>query len=268
MGFRGFELGVSRAPFRLKNALALADKHSTRFCSLHNICSENRIDPENLRGHWLSSFDEEKRRIAVDSTLESARLGKELGVSAVVLHLGPVIELQGRSLQRKLFAAASSGNAAFADKLLKQRAELAPRVQESACRSLSEICDKIDDVALCIENPYFFYEIPRPDELSAIFDRVDAANLFHWHDFGHAHVLHLLGVADRTEWFERFQQRIYGAHIHDASGLCDHKPPGYGEIDLRSLLSRLPERALRVIEVSGEFSADDVRSGLRLLQKL
>jgi len=267
LGFRRFELGVVGGRFRLRKAIALAERLGISYCSVHNVCCEGRVPPANRRGDWLSSCDEEQRREGVHATLKTAAVARELGVGAIVLHLGHTgyhAPISRQQLIRKVQA----GEGAEVHRLLAQRNQAAAAPLDAACRSLEELCSQVSDLALCIETPYHWCDMPLPAELDAVFSRVQAANLRYWHDFGHGHANELLDIAKQTDWLHRFRDKLYGVHLHDAVGLRDHRPPGYGEIDFPSLLPIVPRAALKVIELSSEFNIDELHSGLRFCQQL
>ena len=92
--------------------------------------------------------------------------------------------------------------------------------------------------------------------------------LMYWHDTGNAHVQEKLGLAPQEQWFDRFGSRIAGVHLHDASGLETHLPPGVGEIDFRRVREGLPEEALRILELSPGQGLDAARMGRDELRKM
>jgi sugar phosphate isomerase/epimerase len=275
MGFGAVEIGVSPARFRLRKARKLLDQLELRVVSVHNVCSERKLDPENQRGDWLASPDPETRRQGVEATLESIENAKALGAAAVVLHMGSLPieakwdkqELLYRLIRGGEEVARESG--ATIEGLLAEREPLAPAHLEAASQSLAELLERSQGIQLGIECRMGWHELPSLDELGVLLARLPDPRLGYWHDAGHAAVQEFLGLAGQHEWLRRHGRRTLGVHLHDVrERVRDHYPPGQGEVDFATLLSLLPREALRVLEINSQFIAEEVVLGKRRIEEL
>ena len=71
----------------------------------------------------------------------------------------------------------------------------------------------------------------------------------YWHDVGHAEVLHRLGFINRHAWLDALSERCIGAHLHDVSGIGDHRSPGDGDVDWGYIprgIAHLPRYTLEI----------------------
>ena len=270
MGFQAIEIGVSDAKFRLKKVKKCLEKVPLKVVSVHNVCTGRKLDPSNRRGDWLASTDDGRRRAGVEATLESIENAKALGASAVVLHLGS-LPIEGKWEKQEALrrlAAGEAGEVSAAD-LLAERERVAPARLEAACRSLAELLERSSGVALGIECRMGWHELPSLAELGAILERFPDPRVGYWHDVGHAVIQDTLRLADQHEWLRRHGARTLGIHLHDVrDGYRDHYPPGLGEVEFEPLLGLLPEGAIRVMELSSGFIAEEVTLGRTRLEEM
>ncbi len=276
MGFEGVEIGVGDAvPFRLREARKALKSTELKVVSVHNVCAERKLDPSNRRGDWLGSTDEERRREGVEATLESIENAKALGSDAIVLHIGSLPVEEKWEKQSLLYHLARGGRAVEAEagvsreEILAERGPLAAAHLDAASRSLEELLAKSSGVRLGIECRLGWHELPSLDELGALLGRFPDPRVGYWHDVGHAAIQDFLGVADQFEWLRRSGSRTIGAHLHDVRDRQhDHFPPGLGELNLEAVARLLPPGALRVMEVSANFIAEEVVLGRRRLEEI
>jgi sugar phosphate isomerase/epimerase len=275
MGFEGVEIGVSRARFRLKKVQKLLKEVPLKVVSVHNVCTERRLDPANRRGDWLASTDEEERRKALEATLESIENAKALGARAIVLHLGS-LPIEARwDKQELLYQLIAGGEEAGAEpgltreEVLAERDEQAEAHLEAACRSLAELLERSSGVQLGIESRMGWHELPSLGELGVLLERFPDPRVGYWHDVGHAVIQDYLGLAGQCEWLLRHGDRTIGIHLHDViDGVRDHYPPGLGQVDFEPILELLPDRAIQVMEIESSFIAEEIVLGKRRLEEL
>ena len=277
MGFGAVELGVSGMRFRLRRVQKLLKAVPLKIVSIHNVCTERRAPPANQRGDWLGSPDPEQRAAGVAATRETIEHAEALGAAAVVLHMGsPPIEQrhEKRELLARLVAGGERAPAQLGvtvDDILAERRELAPRHVEAACRSLAELLEGDSKVTLGIECRVGYHEIPSFEELGALLDRFPDPRVGYWHDVGHAVIQQATGSVEHLEWLRRFGGRTVGCHLHDVvrrERLVDHYPPGSGQVDFAAVLELVPPEALRVVEVSSDFLAEEVAKGKRHIEEI
>ncbi|MFW6161506.1 MAG: sugar phosphate isomerase/epimerase family protein [Planctomycetota bacterium] len=276
MGFEAVEIGVSDARFRRKKALKFLKRSSLAVVSVHNVLSEGKVDPANRWGDWLASPDPAKRRKGLDATLQTLDHAEALGARAVVLHLGaPLFEDRGEKQQ--LLYRLGGGSPRVADELgvsiadvLAERQAVAPRYLDAACQSLAELLDYNSPVKLGVECRMGWHELPNLEELGLLLDRFPDPRVGYWHDVGHAVLRSAMGLEGRLEWLERHGDRTVGVHLHDVVSrgvrLLDHYPPGLGSVHFQPLARLVPRNALRVMEVSSRFIAEEVLMGRSCLE--
>ena len=136
-------------------------------------------------------------------------------------------------------------------------------------KSLKELLDYAgrSGIKLSLENRYHFMDIPTLDEMDRLLQLGDEDRIGMQFDVGHAFVMDRLGFMPFMEWLDRFGTRIFGVHLHDVRGLEDHFAPGLGNIDFDILAKYIPSTAIRTLEIRGNNSEDEIRSGMEILNK-
>ncbi|MGI8926856.1 MAG: sugar phosphate isomerase/epimerase family protein [Tepidiformaceae bacterium] len=206
----------------------------------------------------LASIHPIERRAAVEYARASIGWAARIGVRHVVVHLGAVWDENGmfpEELQmRQMFDAGRAAEEQFA-KLRKgaieRRALSAGPFLAAARHSLLELLQVAGPhgITIGIENRYHYHEIPLPDEYDALLEGLTNDQAGHWHDTGHAEVLHRLGFVDRHAWLDRLSTHTVGAHLHDVLGIGDHRAPGHGDVDwgyISAGLQHLPRYTLEI----------------------
>ena len=271
IGFGAFEVGVSSVGTSKKDILDWQKRLNPRVVSVHNLFADKPVDPENRRGDFLASPDEKKRLETIELTLETANLAQELGAKAVVLHAGYIEdkclkESYGDFKKRWHRGKECRHLKVRRDDLHKMRARYARDYVERVIRSLKTLCRRDREVLFCLEPRVYFYEFPNLREMEEIFDRVKEDNLRYWHDTGHCQVQENLGFARQEDWLKAFGKRMVGVHLHDVRLLEDHFPPGTGDVDFSLVKKYLTEETIKVVEVRGNVSGEELREGLDFLE--
>ncbi len=125
------------------------------------------------------------------------------------------------------------------------------------------------DIKICIENRYYFREIPNFRELGVFFELFSASkHLFYWHDVGHAQVRENLGFEKHLDYLNSYADKIFGIHLHDTQGACDHMVPGDGDFNFSLLKPYLKKNTIKVIEVHQPASGKAIMSSIDYLIKL
>ncbi len=188
----------------------------------------------------LASLDEDERKAAVDYAGLSIEWAARVGAKKLVVHLGQVSDVPEQFEEelemRRMFDSGRAEDERFPElreqAIARRRLSAEPHL-ESARRSLLELVRLAEPhgVAIGLENRYHYHEIPHPDEYEPLLDGLVPEQAGYWHDTGHAEVLHRLGFLDRHVWLNRWSERCIGAHLHDISGIGDHRSPGDGDTD-------------------------------------
>ena len=281
LGFDAFELNHQISEEMVRGAALPPDG----IPSVHAPCPTN----PRTRNAQLSSLDKEERAHAVEATTASIQLAGQIGAQAVVIHAGrvavnPMLDTELRALYDRGQRAASQYKDLKAE-LAEERARHAGRHVDAVRWSLERLAAVADaaGVKLGLEVPFFYYEIPLPDEAAQLLQEFGGPLAF-WLDIGHAYVLEELGFVDHGEWLSGFGEQVIGVHLHDVrvvreppkpvdqtisdARLQDHVTPGTGVVDFAEVLRRAPAYAIFTCEFDAHNSPDEVKAGLAYLREL
>ncbi len=258
----------------LDELLPLIDRGVLTVTSIHNVCP--RIEPPGRSEPELSDPDESKRKLAVGYAERSIATAHRVGAEAVVLHLGTVPGLE--PLERplvELYRAGATGGGDFAaarERFADERRRLSAPHLEACGRSLLELSECIErrslPVRLGLETPYHHYGIPTLEEYDALFGRFGNLPIGLWYDTGHVEAQASLGFIAPRAPLARHGTRLLGLHLHDSTGLDDHRVPGDGSIDFAALVPWLREATLRVLEYGRTIQPiEHIADGIAFLQR-
>lgn len=222
----------------------------------------------------LASTDEDERRAAIDYTKGSIDFTKSVGGRAVVVHLGgvgtPMFE-QERELRRLFDSGTRDGEHVeeLRAAIIAKRAEEAAPWVEQARKTLRELTAhaEANGIAIGIENRLHYHEIPQPAEAEMLLADYSTDVAGYWHDVGHAEVQWRLGLVDKRLWLNTNGVRTIGTHLHDVTGLADHRAPGHGDVEWDYVRDGLPATAMRVFEINQSQPADAVRAAIPFLRE-
>ncbi|MFC2140366.1 sugar phosphate isomerase/epimerase family protein [Candidatus Auribacterota bacterium] len=276
MGFISFEIGISSAVISTREILKWHENTKANIVSVHNLFVDEPLQPENARGDFLASLNEDNRIRTVEYTLKTAGLAKQLGAKAVVLHGGyidnPQLKDGYKELKEKFYHNIDNAPAKelneLRQKLIKIRTKLASAYVENLIKSLRSLCKVEKEIFFCLEPRVHFYEIPNFEEMKEIFNRVHAKNLGYWHDIGHCQIQETLGFSRQEDWLQIFGQHMVGIHFHDVKKLRDHLPLGMGNIDYSFLSKYLTDDVVRVLEVNNQVTEEELSASMKYLRRL
>jgi sugar phosphate isomerase/epimerase len=268
LGFRQFELN-HQVNSKMLNGL---DFNRFRITSVHEPCpSDITTDSLKARNWLVSALDEDCRRQGVRAARRSIDLARQIGAHMIVVHLGRVdVDAQ---MERKLWDLFEAGKVetlpyeALKEEIIAARAAQAGANLDAVRRSLVDLAEYAGhaDIQLGLENRYHYLEIPLPHEMDMLLELADDGRLGFWYDVGHAQVFDRLGFYSHETWLRRYAPRMLGAHLHDVRGLQDHLAAGLGEVDWEMVAAYLPEEVLRVCEVRGHNTPDQMTSAMQFL---
>jgi sugar phosphate isomerase/epimerase len=250
---------------------------AVRVLSVHNYTPLDEGEQATSRGGDklnLASPDEALRQEAVRLTRRSLELGRSLGAKALVLQMGEtdmtrdyfgeladIVKMEGVTsdravgLRRRVKATRDAGKGPYLEAAVRSLCELLPFAEAAG-------------IVLGIENRYYYHQVPLPDEIPGFLDRLKSPYVGYWHDIGHAHVMEALGFMCHREILDSLSRSLIGIHIHDALFIRDHKAPGTGEIPLKSILSKIPADAIKIVELAGTVPRADILGAIPLLEKM
>ncbi len=271
LGIDKLEAGYLLNEQQLRELADLLDQGGFEVVSIHNFCPI----PAQHSCAWgddalLSSPDEEKRKEGIAATLTTLAWAERLGARVVVMHLGEITMDKASYQAAKQMVADEHRHSvalrrAVAATKREREARAAPHLA-AIRRSLEAICARLPKgVVLGLENRYDYVSIPNLHEMQHLLAEYGAA-VGYWHDVGHAHMQEFMGFYERGAYMRTLGERLVGAHIHDAAGASDHRPPGQGEIDFASLVQPLmADAVLRVLEFHPRVTRDEAAAGIEFL---
>jgi len=275
MGFSAIELSVEITEEMLDEISALYKKGKIKIVCLHNFCPKLTRVPLGrslLRAYLFSGIDREERNKAIELTKRTIDFAHLLNAEAVLIHAGEVT-IENRA--KEIFDCWAKGEKArwksSMSRVLSEREREKAMYLEDTLRSLEEISNYSErfNIKLGIENRFFPHEIPSFEEIRTILDHFRGRNLFYWHDTGHARVAQKLGLVDSDETFlKEYSDRLLGVHLHDIIDFSDHRSPGTGEIDFRSVSNYLNRHTIKVLEPHAISSRAEVIHSRSYLESL
>ncbi len=277
LGFGDAELSFNIGPDMIQGIKRAVDEGLIRISSIHNTCPTPDGLPrfQALPDHYsMSSAESDKRALAVKFAKKSLDTARLLGARVLVLHCGRV-EIPDRTRQMIELADAGLLNSREFQEIrthaILERERASAPFLENTLRSLEEISDyaKVSGILLGIENRFYYREIPAFDEIAVILDKLKGANLFYWHDTGHAQIMNALGLGPpQKESLAAFGDSIIGFHLHDVSGLKDHLAPSKGTIDFKIFSPYLKKDVIKVIEAHSPADTIDIDNSRKMLVSL
>ena len=276
LDIRGVELDY-RLEAKLFHVLKpLLKQARIKVTSLHNYCPFPQLIPKvRPSGDYfrLSALDKEERRLAVAWTLKTMEQAHDLEAGAVVLHCGGVQMDAQREAVYQCYAvqgASSDALCKLMDAELEQRSMRLGPYMDALLFSIEKLLPAAErfQVTLGLENRYHYDELPGYEEMALLLQEFKGGPVGYWHDCGHGHIQECLGLPSQYQWLQRFGDRLVGAHLHDAKGLDDHRPPGSGEIDLTTVLTKLDDARPMVVEVAPGTALDKIEKGIEFLRNL
>lgn len=277
LGFNTVELSFNLTEGIVRDIAELAEEKQIKVRSLHNYCPvpEGLSRQEALPDCFsLASLDPEQRQKAIKYTKISIDTAFRLKAEAVVLHCGRV-EIPDRTRELFVFYDNKSGLSSapalrLKDEMRREREERISGHLDAALKSLEELVDYSTrlKVKLGIENRFYFREIPSFEETAKILERFQGANVFYWHDTGHAQLWENLGFLRHQDYLERYQQSLLGLHLHDIKGTQDHLAPGTGDYDFSVLKPYFKKDTIKTLEAHHPASPREIVRAREFLEGL
>lgn len=276
LGFDGLEIG-----YRLRAELvpAISARVAKGEIAVQSVHAFGPVPQDVKAGHpelyTIAEADEDKRKTAIQKVLDVMESARSLGALAVVLHAGRVREISAAWAWVHGRIATDSASGFFyrrrRRKMEALRAQLLPSYLNALHKSLDELLPRFAEagVNLCLENLPSWDAIPQPDEMAALMRDYAGSSLRAWYDIGHGQVMENAGMGTMAGTARDLAGSIRGVHIHDVCGPAgDHQAPGMGGIDFASISLFAGEQYIRVFEPAAGIPAQDLASGIALLNHL
>ena len=253
----------------------LLEHHNVTISSIHAPAPLIRDATDRANSSLnLAALDEDERRAAIDYTVGSIEFTKRVGGKFVVVHLGAIgndMFPDERELRRLYDAGTREGERVeeLRAAIIRHRAEERGPWLEKARATLRELAGHAAraGVRLGLENRLHYHEFPQYDEAAELLAELPPDFAGYWHDVGHAEVLWRLGLVDKRKWLDTNGSRCIGAHLHDVTGLADHRAPGNGDVDWSYIAAGIPNGALRVFEINQSQPPEAVANAIPFLRE-
>ena len=272
MGYDAIEIAHSTAEAPFERLLSYP---GVPISSIHAPAPLVRDGANRANGSLnLASLDDDERRAAIGYTKKTIDLTKQAGGRYVVVHLGgvgrPMFDAE-KEMRRLYDSGTRDGERMdeLRDVCYRQRAETAEPWLEQARATLRELAEHAEahEIGLGIENRLHYHEIPLPAEAEWLCAGYAPEVVGYWHDVGHAEVQARLGLVSKRLWLDTNGVRTLGSHLHDVTGLADHRAPGNGDVDWSYIAAGLPAGALRVFEINQGQPAAGVAAAIGFLRE-
>lgn len=276
LGFDTVELSFNLTKAMVRSVAASVRRGRIRVASVHNYAPVPDRIPRSLALPdclSLSSDDENERAQAVRFTKRSIDTAHDLHAQCVILHCGRVAVVDRTRDLCRLYRQGKAESDEFLElreRALHERSALAAASLEEVLRSIDELAPyaRRRNISLGIETRFYHREIPSFEELGSILRRFRGADVYYWHDTGHAQVMENLGFYRHKDFLDAYRYALIGVHLHDLRGCSDHLAPGKGEFDFSLLRPYLAKATHKVLEVHQPEAAEEIRSGVRCLMRV
>jgi len=273
MGFDRFELNFTLTFKDICDIISIREKEGIDITSLHNFCPIPKgVSPKKASPDYysLSSLDEDERRRGVDATKTTIETAERLKARVVILHLGK-IKIKDRTRELAATLDDKANYKRVKRLMLEEREEDSSRYFDNALLSMEELLKFAKDkkIKLGIENRYYYNEIPSIDEMEVLLKRFDDDYAGYWHDVGHAQIFENIGLYDhKRDYLDRLASKIIGMHLHDVTGVDDHRAPLQGSFDFSILKPYIKKDTLLVLEPHQPATSGQIMKGAEYLERL
>ena len=275
-GLDVIEMGYRLTYNQVEGLVPLLGELGLKVSSLHNFCPlpNDAPSPRHVSNYYrLSALDEDERRRASLWTKKTIDMAVRVKARVVIIHAGAIESLD--VLSEKLLNMYKEGKkdtAEFAEvraKLLKFRREKRGPYLESVGKTLREVMPyaQAKKIMIGLETRYYPIEIPNFEEIGEILSEFYKQGMYYWHDVGHAEVNSRLGITPHTQYFEQYENKLIGLHLHGVKVLRDHQAPFEGDFDLKEYFPYMKSHHIKVIESSSSATLEQVRAAVKILKK-
>lgn len=273
LGFEYAELSHGIRISLLPGIFEAVDAGEIRISSVHNFCplplGYNQPNPNIFK---FTAESERERANALRYSLKSLETAVRVGAKAVVLHfgrlrLGEVTEVMSEAVT----ANDTTRHGQLMEALMIEREQLKPAPYAWAIQGVNALAVKAAELnlKLGLEIREAVEEVPLEGDYLELLKEFPAKTVGYWHDIGHAQIKANLGFIHHRAHLESLQPRLIGFHLHDVIYPDqDHRAPGTGAIDFKSLASYATPDKIKVIELNPGVTSDEVKAGLAFLKSV
>jgi sugar phosphate isomerase/epimerase len=267
LGFDTIEISHGLKVSLLPGIIKAFEERIIKVAGVHNFCPspvEVLIDAPDC--YEFTSHRERERKRAIDLTLATIRTAERFNAKYIVMHLGSIPMKRISPKLEKLAANDELDSKSYGKlkaKLIKKRQKIAPLYIERASSALAEVLAEAskNNIVLGIESRSAYEDLPNEDELIDLMNHYkNKPEVGYWHDFGHVHRKHNLGLLDHGEWLSKMKPHIKGCHLHDVKWPHrDHQVPFKGQINYPELFQHIPDGIPIVWELSHRRKKEEIQ---------
>ena len=275
LGFEYAELSHGVRISLLPGILAAVDAGEIKISSLHNFCplplGVDRAAPNIFK---FTADDPRERQNALKHSLKTIETAARVKAPLVVLHLGCLDMKDYTDRMIDLVGEGKKGTPKY-EKLCQEVIEKREAKKEKQTKYAHELLWQLVDAAkpkgikLGIENREALEEIPFEADFPFFFKDFRDPTVVYWHDTGHAQIKENLGFIHHALHLESLSERLYGFHVHDVKFPGkDHRAPGTGMIDWKTLAPLVKPAHLKVFEFSPSLTPEEAAAGVAHLKSV
>ena len=274
LGFDHIELSHGMTITRMPG-LERAYENKMFTCSgVHNFFpSPTEIMMDAPGAYEFTHFKDLERTRAFKNSLKTLEEAVRFDAKYVVLHMGRNHKMPkekwSKVLEQMLKDGGSIDDRKFIkhrDKFIKKREKTAKFYMLRAMYYLEQLEIKAREygLVLAVESRSHYEQVPTESEMQQMMEHFkDSPHVQYWHDFGHVHRKHNLGLLDHSEWLSSMSEHLYGGHLHDVQWpIRDHRVPFQGEINYEELMPHFKPEMPLVWELAPSRKAEDIKSAL------
>jgi len=219
-----------------------------------------------------TSFREHERQRAMDMTLKTLDVAAQFNARYVVLHMGSVPLMPHKKWTKQLTQMLKDGReldpeyAKLKIKSVQKREKTGGLYLKRAIEALEQIAEKAAELNLlmAVESRSKYEDTPSEREMIYLQEHFkNHPNVGYWHDFGHVHLKHNLGLLDHENWLSKMKPYLIGAHLHDVEWPArDHRVPLTGTINYNELLPHFAKGAPFTWELSPTRKTEQIKMAL------
>ncbi len=274
VGADAVELGYKLTVPQVEELIPLLKEFKLKVSSIHNFCPlpNDSPSPRHPSNHYrLSALDESERRKAVEWTKRAVDTAVRTNGRVVVIHAGTIeVDHDPTEILRNFKAGHSDDQkfTAIRDRMLQEREEKKHHFVDAVKKSLDEVIAYAapEKILIGLETRYYPTEIPNFQEIGHFLNIFGPDVMGFWHDVGHGEVNVRLGlVKHHQDYFDRYQNRLIGMHIHGVKGIKDHQAPFTGDFDLTPFLPYM-KNIIKVIESHSSATAGELKAAIQRLK--
>lgn len=271
LGFEYIEASHGLSVSKITGIMKAVDEKRIRVAGVHNFCpSPIEVLADAPDAYQFTSHRPTDRERARRLTQETLMMAARLGAKYVVLHMGSVSLMKGKTASRELERMVRNGlrdtrkYAELKGKWVRRRQKLGPLYLERARQALQQLTDEAakSGVVLAVEGRSHFEQVPGEWEMLPLMEEFRAnPHVVYWHDFGHIQRKHNLQMLDHAQYLQQLQPFLYGAHVNDVRWPSrDHRAPFLGGcVDFDTLLPQFFRKSMPLTwELSPSVSREEI----------